>query len=290
MDKFQMIKYGACKVLKIFSYFSSFLIFFLFLSFYFVNKLFFKIEVEFKDWLSFYGSVFGSLVTIIGVWLTLQFELKKSREDRLFEINKYSDEKALEFRPILSFSSEEMSSQQCDNKFIPSYFYLATDDFNEGVRQGTQFYKQLNDIGRVLRNDMIPDGPKKQLRIKENELKTKWCEYIPTTSYMSLKIENVGDKSAILKTIRLDNTNEINPKFGTILLHAGKTKSANIELKSLRKEEYLTFNIFISDLLENNYVYPLSVKIMDHSYIGVEYRAKIKVEEDSTIVIPMRVP
>lgn len=281
-----MIKYRACKVLKFFSYFSSFLIFFLFPSFYFVNKLIFKNEVEFKDWLSFYGSVFGSLVTIIGVWLTLQFELKKSREDRLFEIKKYSDEKALEFRPILSFSSEEMSSQHCDNELVPSYFLLETDDFC----QGDQFFKQLSKIRQVLENDMIPDGPKKQLTIKENELKTKYCEYIPTTSRMSLKIKNVGDKSAILKTISFDNTNEINPKFATILLHAGKTKSASIELKSLRKEEYLTFNIFISDLLENDYVYPLSVKIMDYSYKGVEYCAKIRVQEDSTIVLPIPVP
>ncbi len=52
------------------------------------------------DWLSFYGSLVGSFVTIIGIKLTLDFESEKSRRD-----NKIS------YRPILRFSSKNLENK-----------------------------------------------------------------------------------------------------------------------------------------------------------------------------------
>ena len=52
------------------------------------------------DWLSFYGSIVGSFVTIIGIKLTLDFESEQSRRDN--KIN---------YRPILRFSSENLDNK-----------------------------------------------------------------------------------------------------------------------------------------------------------------------------------
>ena len=52
------------------------------------------------DWLSFYGSLVGSFVTIIGIKLTLDFESEQSRRDE-----------KISYRPILRFSSKNLDNK-----------------------------------------------------------------------------------------------------------------------------------------------------------------------------------
>lgn len=80
------------------------------------------INTKDENWISFWGSIFGGLLTLIGVAWTINDQNKKRKEDQELRDKERREELAIRYKPLIKFS--------CDKKLISSNEDIHTLSFN----------------------------------------------------------------------------------------------------------------------------------------------------------------
>ncbi|EGU63947.1 hypothetical protein HMPREF9965_0356 [Streptococcus mitis bv. 2 str. SK95] len=226
------------------------------------------------DWLSFYGNLVGSFVTIIGIKLTLDFESEQSRRDE-----------KISYRPILRFSSKNL-----DNK----------GDFSKSqiiLRDETSLKKfQENNISNSK-------AGKDKLSGEIESLLSQSLKYVYVQSRFLLCISNVSSNNAILSNIIvLDDVIAGNLNYENFYKSCLVKKESYLELDislacALSKEEIdfieqgipkiLSIRIEFFDLLKNKYCYAFALQIERVYQEDVSHHyANIKIDENTIQVEP----
>lgn len=240
------------------------------------------------DWLSFYGNLVGSFVTIIGIKLTLDFESEKSRRDE-----------KISYRPILRFSSKNL-----DNKgdFSKSQILLRDETslkkFQENnialLEKGTEYFKNAQSSSKAG-NDKLSG--------EVESLLSQSSKYVYVQSRFLLCISNVSSNNAILSNITvLDDVIAGNLNCENFYKSCLVKKESCLELGvsldcALSKEEVdfieqgipkiLSISIEFFDLLKNKYRYAFALQIEKVYQEDVfHYYANIKIDENMIQVEP----
>ncbi|WP_261446850.1 MULTISPECIES: hypothetical protein [Streptococcus] len=237
------------------------------------------------DWLSFYGSLVGSFVTIIGIKLTLDFESEQSRRD-----NKIS------YRPILRFSSKNLENK---GDFSKNQIILRDEtNFKRFQENNISLFEKFKDY-----NDGSPKVGIDKLSNELDNLSTQASKYVYLQSRFLLCISNVSSNNAILSNIKVGNL------FTEGILNAEQFYKACLVQKEscleldilldfvLSKEEVdyvnkgipklVTISIEFFDLLKNKYFYTFSLQIEKVYQEDVfHHYANIKIDENSVPVEP----
>jgi hypothetical protein len=219
------------------------------------NKLFAN-----ADTLGYYGALIGGGVTVLGVYWTLKYEIKKSKEERRQERENLNEERRKDSLPILQF------------KFTPKYYTL------EQIKQKHNIKKEYE------RHDIVIDTTQGSEKHDENF----------THEYGWFRIINVGLGAAIISDIKLIRTNpkevvvknssekELNRRI--ITPNKEKRLSMTIRSDDFNKEDtlYLTF----MDLYSNEYFYKIPFNRMKRNR---QYR-KTEIFTIDTEIMPNLVP
>ena len=240
------------------------------------------------DWLSFYGSLVGSFVTIIGIKLTLDFESEQSRRDE-----------KISYRPILRFSSKNL-----DNKgdFSKSQIILRDETslkkFQENniplLEKSTEYFKSVQ--------SSLKAG-KDKLSGEIESLLSQSSKYVYVQSRFLLCISNVSSNNAILSNIIvLDDVIAGNLNYENFYKSCLVKKESCLELDisldcALSKEEInlieqgipkiLSIRIEFFDLLKNKYCYAFALQIEKVYQEDVfHHYANIKIDENTIQVEP----
>lgn len=227
-----------------------------------------------SDVLGYYGSLVGGAVTVLGVYWTLNYESKKSKEDRKQELKNLIEERRRDSLPILRF------------KFLPEGFSPLDIKPENVVRIADPDSKLFKNYDIVLDTT---DGSEKY---SESSIHV----------YGDLIIKNVGLGVAIISDVKLIRTK---PKYtevkntGTMELNnyliltddkktddeqtddkASQTFRMSIRSDDLNENDTLQFTFM--DLYSNEYFYNIPFRRIDFNY----YLKKTKILEKDVEIIP----
>lgn len=222
-----------------------------------------------SDILGYYGAVIGGGVTVLGVYWTLNYESKKSKEDRKQELKNLIEERRRDSLPILRF------------KFLPEGFSPLDIKPENVVRIADPDSKLFKNYDIVLDTT---DGSEKY---SESSIHV----------YGDLIIKNVGLGVAIISDVKLIRTK---PKYtevkntGTMELNnyliltddkktddkASQTFRMSIRSDDLNENNTLQFTFM--DLYSNEYFYNIPFRRIDFNY----YLIKTKILEKDVEIIP----
>lgn len=222
-----------------------------------------------SDILGYYGAVIGGGVTVLGVYWTLNYESKKSKEDRKQELKNLIEERRRDSLPILRF------------KFLPEGFSPLDIKPENVVRIADPDSKLFKNYDIVLDTT---DGSEKY---SESSIHV----------YGDLIIKNVGLGVAIISDVKLIRTK---PKYtevkntGTMELNnyliltddkktddkASQTFRMSIRSDDLNENDTLQFTFM--DLYSNEYFYNIPFRRIDFNY----YLIKTKILEKDVEIIP----
>lgn len=222
-----------------------------------------------SDILGYYGAFIGGGVTVLGVYWTLNYESKKSKEDRKQELKNLIEERRRDSLPILRF------------KFLPEGFSPLDIKPENVVRIADPDSKLFKNYDIVLDTT---DGSEKY---SESSIHV----------YGDLIIKNVGLGVAIISDVKLIRTK---PKYtevkntGTMELNnyliltddkktddkASQTFRMSIRSDDLNENDTLQFTFM--DLYSNEYFYNIPFRRIDFNY----YLKKTKILEKDVEIIP----
>ena len=137
-----------------------------------------------SDVLGYYGSLVGGAVTVLGVYWTLNYESKKSKEERKRERERFKEERRKDSLPILRFSYSPNSTPVFD-----------------GITRETTANKKS--IYQIILNTSDESSVHK---INENGIERGKADYktiFPIMESGTLYIKNVGLGAAILSNVDL---------------------------------------------------------------------------------------
>ena len=209
-----------------------------------------------SDILGYYGALIGGVVTVLGVYWTLNYESKKSKEERRQERENLNEERRKDSLPILLFV------------FSPKYFTLEQIEQRGYIKET---YK---------RHDIVIDTTQGSEKHDENFIH----------EYGYFRIKNVGLGAAIISDIKLirtnpkevvvDNSSEKEFNRRIITPNQEKRLSMTIRCDDFNKEDtlYLTF----MDLYSNEYSY----KIPFNRMINNPQHEKTKILSIDTDIMP----
>lgn len=222
-----------------------------------------------SDILGYYGAVIGGGVTVLGVYWTLNYESKKSKEDRKQELKNLIEERRRDSLPILRF------------KFLPEGF-SPLDIKPENV------VRIADPDSKLFKNyDIVLDTTDGSEEYSESSIHV----------YGDLIIKNVGLGVAIISDVKLIRTK---PKYtevkntGTMELNnyliltddkktddkASQTFRMSIRSDDLNENDTLQFTFM--DLYSNEYFYNIPFRRIDFNY----YLIKTKILEKDVEIIP----
>ncbi|CYV86999.1 hypothetical protein JZY07_00270 [Streptococcus suis] len=234
------------------------------------------------DWLSFYGNILGSIVTIWGIRLTLEYDEKQSLID-----------KKLEYRPILRFSSKCFSDEESGE-----YRTILNDNSMSDLCKEPSI-RQIEKYRELGQNK--DGGNDEKLRREFDELSKKLMNIFYVQSRFKLCIENVSDSVAILdKIVMITSKGMSDDNFLKSRL-VKKNSSLDIDMEInffLKKEDVdhiesgipkiMTVRVEFLDLLRNRYCYALCLQVIKIDQSNIFNRiATIKIDENTILVEPM---
>lgn len=227
-----------------------------------------------SDILGYYGAVIGGGVTVLGVYWTLNYESKKSKEDRKQELKNLIEERRRDSLPILRF------------KFLPEGFSPLDIKPENVVRisdPDSELFKNY---------DIVLDTTDGSEKYSESSIHV----------YGNLIIKNVGLGVAIISDVKLIRTK---PKYtevkntGTLELNnyliltddkktddeetddkASQTFRMSIRSDDLNENDTLQFTFM--DLYSNEYFYNIPFRRIDFDY----FLLKTKILEKDVEIIP----
>lgn len=226
-----------------------------------------------SDILEYYGAVIGGGVTVLGVYWTLNYESKKSKEDRKQELKNLIEERRRDSLPILRF------------KFLPEGFSPLDIKPDNVVRNSGP--------DKLFKNyDIVLDTTDGSEKYSESSIHV----------YGDLIIKNVGLGVAIISDVKLIRTK---PKYtevkntGTLELNnylimtddkktddeetndkASQTFRMSIRSDDLNENDTLQFTFM--DLYSNEYFYNIPFRRIDFDY----FLLKTKILEKDVEIIP----
>ena len=216
------------------------------------------------DWLALYGSLFGSVITIYSIKMTINFEESLNRKNQ-----------KLEYRPILRFSSENAKDKVkvAELKFseFAKYKAYSEEKVRESIMIGAELF--LSDSSRSGQKNT---GLEKQIRrVPDHLLKSR----------TSLKIDNISNSIAILKSITLRVINRktlavrniptsmfpfenycIDSRSSLVfdcVLELFLQSTETEDVSKIIEHEGMVFIVDFSDLLNNNYQYKVPVGLVN---------------------------
>jgi hypothetical protein len=207
------------------------------------------------DTLGYYGALIGGGVTVLGVYWTLNYESKKSKEEREYERQNVKEERRKNSLPILQF------------EFSPKYFTL------EEIKEKSY----LKDIHKG--HDIVIDTTEESEKPDENSIH----------EFGKLEIFNVGLGAAIISEVKL-----IRGKSGNVVNNSSdKGYNRHIIVPQDKKELFMTiisndFNkedtlyLAFVDLYSNEYYYEIPFNNMKKN----PEQYKTKIDRTDTEIIP----
>ncbi|HFI2692063.1 hypothetical protein HO566_05285 [Streptococcus suis] len=234
------------------------------------------------DWLSFYGNILGSIVTIWGIRLTLEYDEKQNLID-----------KKLEYRPILRFSSKCFSDEESGEDRTILNDNSMSDLYGELLIRLIEKYKELG---------QNKDGDNdERLRREYDELSKKLKDIFYVQSRFKFCIENVSDNVAILDKIGMITSKGIiyDNFLKTRLVKKNSSLDIDMEINFFLKKEdvdyiesgipdIMTVRVEFLDLLRNRYCYVLGLQVIKIDQSNIFNRiATIKIDENTILVEPM---
>lgn len=143
------------------------------------------------DVLGYYGTVIGGGLTVLGVYWTLNYESKKSKEERELEKEKLKEERKKDSLPILRFTFKPNCRKvSLDNIEVILKNFDTNIDFDIDINTTRE-----NSIDEFVK---ISKSPSKSDSKKQNDASAKLIY-----EFGDLEIENVGLGIAILSSVWL---------------------------------------------------------------------------------------
>lgn len=159
-----------------------------------------------SDVLGYYGSLVGGAVTVLGVYWTLNFESKKSKEEREFERQNLEKERKRErerFKEEREHEREKVEEERRKNS-LPILRFNFHPDHKISIYEYTkESTTELNNIYDILLNTSDKCSIKKEKRAHIKRAKTDAKTSHQIFQYGGLEIENLGLGAAILSDVYL---------------------------------------------------------------------------------------
>lgn len=235
---------------------APFILFLLFPNHEIVKQVFSK---EATDVLGYYGALIGGGVTVLGVYWTLKYESKKSKEEREYERQNVKEERRKNSLPILQF------------EFSPKYFTLKEileekneESYLKGIHEGY---------------DIVIDTTEESEKPDENSIH----------EHGKLEIFNVGLGAAIISEVKLirgrsenvvNNSSDKEYNRHIIVPQGKKELFMTIISNDFNKED--TLYLAFVDLYSNEYYYEIPFNNMKKN----PRHEKTKISRNDTEIIP----
>ena len=189
----------------------------------FPNSLF-----ENSDILGYYGAIIGGGVTVFGVYWTLNYESKKSEEEREYKRQKEEEKRELErkrfkeereyerqkeeekrelererFKEEREHEREKVEEERRKSS-LPILRFIFHPDYKDSIYEYTrESTTNLNNIYDILLNTSDECSIKKEKRVHIKSAKTDAKSSYRIFQYGGLEIENLGLGAAILSDVHL---------------------------------------------------------------------------------------
>lgn len=155
-----------------------------------------------SDVLGYYGSLVGGAVTVLGVYWTLNYESKKSKEERKREREKEEEARKRErekFKEEREHEREKIEEERRKNS-LPILRFTFRPDQKESIYEYTkESTTKLNNNYDILLNTSDECSIKKEKRVHIKSAKKSYRIF----QYGDLEIENLGLGAAILSDVYL---------------------------------------------------------------------------------------
>ena len=212
-----------------------------------------------SDTLGYYGALIGGGVTVLGVYWTLNYESKKSKDEREYERQNVKEERRKNSLPILQF------------EFSPNCFTLAE------ILEEKKEESYLKDIHKDY--DIVIDTTEESEKTDKNSIH----------EHGKLEIFNVGLGAAIISEVKLirgksenvvNNSSDKGYKRHIIVPQDKKELFMTIISNDFNKED--TLYLAFVDLYSNEYYYEIPFNNMKKN----PRHEKTKIEKTDTEIIP----
>lgn len=212
-----------------------------------------------SDTLGYYGALIGGGVTVLGVYWTLNYESKKSKDEREYERQNVKEERRKNSLPILQF------------EFSPNCFTLAE------ILEEKEEESYLKDIHKDY--DIVIDTTEESEKTDKNSIH----------EHGELEIFNVGLGAAIISEVKLirgksenvvNNSSDKGYKRHIIVPQDKKELFMTIISNDFNKED--TLYLAFVDLYSNEYYYEIPFNNMKKN----PRHKKTKIERTDTEIIP----
>lgn len=169
------------------------------------------------DVLGYYGALIGSVVTILGVYWTINYESKKSKEDRKNERKKEEEDRKRELKllkeerenerqkeEVKRTQERELLKEERRKNSLPILRFSYDPDYKTPpfvvTEENTIITSQYHNILlNTTRKCSIEKGKREHLKSSKTDVKTS----APIFEYGWLEIENIGLGAAILSDAHL---------------------------------------------------------------------------------------
>ena len=232
-----------------------------------------------SDLLGYYGAIIGGGVTVLGVYWTLNYESKKSKEEREFERQKEEEKRKLErerfkeerehererFKEEREHEREKVEEERRKSSLPILRFSFHPDSKLSVYEYTKESTTNLNNIYDILLNTSDECSIKKEKRVHIKSAKTDAKSSYQIFHYGGLEIENLGLGAAILSDVylyRIDKEEIVNNLQVDAIDKFIIPPGYNIKLQMLicsndfSEDDYLCVDF--TDIYLNKYRYEIS--------------------------------
>lgn len=240
------------------------------------------------DVLGYYGTVIGGGLTVLGVYWTLNYESKKSKEERESEKEKLAEERKKDSLPILRFT------------FKPDFRKVSLDNIEDILRNYDTNIDFDIDINTTRENSIeeyekISKSPRKshaKSSSKSHSKKQKDATAKLIYEYGDLEIKNIGLGIAILSSVSLERFHKLASvknlkckytKNYVIVPGEKLTLKTRIICDDIERGDSL--KIYFYDPYDNEYSYSISFK----NVYKPQTNTKTDINQSDVTVLPVAV-
>lgn len=167
-----------------------------------------------SDILGYYGAVIGGVVTVLGVYWTLNYESKKSKKEREHEreiLKKEREHERERLEEEREHERERLEEERRKNSLPILRFTFQPNTSDSTYAYTKESTTELNNNYDILLNTVDECSIKKGKRVHIKRGKTDVEKFFQIFEYGDLEIENLGLGAAILSDVYLyiNNTEEI---------------------------------------------------------------------------------
>ena len=238
-----------------------------------------------SDVLAYYGAVIGGVGTVLGVYWTLNYESKKSKEERKQERENLKEERRKDSLPVLrfdfkpaGFSSQIVKPNKRVQVLDTKGIWFKNYDIVIDTTDGSEVYSEssihvfgklkIKNIGLGLA--IISDV--KLVRTTPETIEVKNTGTLESNKHLLWTEDNASQSGTT------DNANHSEP--GEPAIKASQSFSMSIRSDDLNKDDTLQFTFM--DLYRNEYFYKIPFRNIEDS----SYLTKTKITEEDVEVIP----